>query len=134
MLTKNYSDSTKFITASSLARALQENADHHRRTYIETWYGCTGHQVPIFQSKSKEQIIISDENDKESLIASDMTARLQGSSSGGTSFLTAPALIKPDVRISRIRLTRILSVAGMRTVQLSIVHNRCRPRSCTRWA
>jgi hypothetical protein len=60
--------------------------------------------------------------------------RGKGSSSGGASVLTAPALIKPDVPFSGIRLTRILSVAGMRKVQLSIVHNRRRPRSCTRWA
>ena len=32
------------------------------------------------------------------------------SSSGGADFSTAPALLKPDERISRIRLTRILSV------------------------
>jgi len=58
----------------------------------------------------------------------------KGSSSGGASFPATPALIKADVRIRPVRLARILAVAGMRSGQRSIVHNRCRPRSCTTWA
>ena len=38
------------------------------------------------------------------------------SSSGGADFSTASALFKPDVRISRIRLARNLSVQGMHRV------------------
>ena len=42
-------------------------------------------------------------------------------------------LIKPDVRISRIRLARKLSTQGMHKESPNVVHNDCSPRAC-KWA